>query len=1574
MNVRDVQRDPLQVSRRLIYLNRLIGDNIVASSTQIPRPAPWWRFLVYVVYVIIATLWILHEVDPAYIGELNYALESKLRTVTWKVDEGVNYHFDNVTTSRDVAQFIMRGLVPEFVVGNEFGEKFSLMTYNRAIPNEDVCNDSAAIYFTIRKMGTKATQDDLNKTVTDRFSALYPRVWKQMGIGDGEPITESEQKSATEGTFTWQGRSFTAKELTSNQSLPGSKMGLQYKGGKLQPINDSTTLPHGTRVTVTWKHQTPPKNYKNDKGACSYCYGLGGEGGYVAMLLLRVDEIRQARLDRSYNSGIAGSDHYKLHKHLVDDQFLYLLDDESEPFADPAIGICQPVRITNIIRAADMAGAGFFTPEISSAAVSFQLYNANLQTLTDVSMSFNFNAAGIIVSSNMKLNSVRLVLANPFVLLTIFCIGTVYYFLELFVYKAYKFRTGCKILKDGWTYIGALSIGCSIAAVLIKLVYGAQLDEFNAASKKKTPRVDEIQGFASTCSTFATVGSIAILSMYFRMVEILAQTPPRVKLLEKTLRSALKSMFKYLSYMIIVMLGFVAFSALHFAPYSNKFIDIPSSTISCFQMLFLSTQPYDSVRTATLALPFLFVFFMFAIISVQMFNAIINYSYNRTCEDMEPIFLKLMRDKKIRESHRKASRNPVIIFLHKCLKQLLEFCMKLKNSDEKDEAAENKLKEQKQDDLTPAEREQLDKFKKQDATNMRQDSVAAIFFYALFVISYTMFLYSNLDVETNGRTRHAITSTMRDTRITDGHTSFTEQGLEERFWSRGVSQAITIFDVAHWMTRGLPFVIDGHASDKLEFPSAFDFFGGQQNYCMKHWNCLLKLPQRGSPSLKMVRVTQRFQKRAPNNGLPLADKGTEGRQHFEGGPLYSTLSGPATHQSPKKKPSTKHEDTEIQFDVTFNGEKFCQRDPNGGYHNRGGIVCLLDADLANMTGQLLTMYQQGFYSKRTSSIIVEFTTFNANTQIMAYVRISFHLHPSGLVERDMYVYPQKLITLYGWEASDDVGKKIGNVFKTAFQWRLIWGILYIILVVVLFLAMIQELRLDMDSKKINSYQGKLTSLIEYFTHDVYHMVDVISFSISTVGIVLFMAWLVQMGWLNGEAENFSSFTTYSEDLSASALLYTQFSSINMVLISWRFLKYLRGVPHMKNLNMTFWKAMTDITWFCVMLAMFFMGFVLFAHINFGYRMKSLNSVGSAFMYCFMCLIGEFDFWELYDVSPWRAFFFFFPYLFLFNLFFLNVFFAIMDKNYVNKEVPTVNWKLMLKPVFGRICRCFEWDEDMNMEEDPQKRQEKKGPPSRADRVKDTAEKIRNLQELSYESGTGGVARKARGLHDAIDKDEKVEEALRWSRVEAKEFVDMFRSLLIEKEDSHNEDNFINNKARRKIEKEREESKEAMEEAERNKKYAIHVHELMAQQDQETLARYIIRLESKIESVLKKKRLVLADLYHLIAESEKMRYSDDELGVMQDQHYVEPEKKLAPPNQKQSQSVTVGSQFSDWEEEPGAAMQDIDAANTQTLQPEPEPKALAPLPEALALPSPSADDKPFVKKTNAELIEDLKELD
>lgn len=347
-----------------------------------------------------------------------------------------------------------------------------------------------------------------------------------------------------------------------------------------------------------------------------------------------------------------------------------------------------------------------------------------------------------------------------------------------------------------------------------------------------------------------------------------------------------------------------------------------------------------------------------------------------------------------------------------------------------------------------------------------------------------------------------------------------------------------------------------------------------------------------------------------------------------------------------------------------------------------------------------------------------------------------------------------------------------------------------------------------------------------------------------------------------------------------------------------------------------------------MIFFFFLGFVLFSHVIFGIRLSGYTSFLNACVSCFKLLLANFDFWELFAVNNSAAICFVFTFLFFFKFFFLSMFFAIMDKFFVAGEAPPINFKHTFKPALSRIIRWIEWDDDYSMSVANQT-VEKEKPISRAGRVRYYSAWINQIRNGGHHFAANdadeGYMSQSKSLIDVCDVDEKMQEVLRWSRDEAKRFVEQYRRLQVQKQEFSNDEVFRKQKVKAVIEKDLKVHKDAMDEAERHQRYAILVNEAMERRDQETLSKYIIRLEDKITKKMIEKHSLLTDVYHLRAESERMRYSDDDMKRIADEDATVHDKQHEAPEQGELEDGEDGDKGDD----------DANSSDQEYAQPSPE---------------------------------------
>jgi len=499
--------------------------------------------------------------------------------------------------------------------------------------------------------------------------------------------------------------------------------------------------------------------------------------------------------------------------------------------------------------------------------------------------------------------------------------------------------------------------------------------------------------------------------------------------------------------------------------------------------------------------------------------------------------------------------------------------------------------------------------------------------------------------------------------------------------------------------------------------------------------------------------------------------------------------------------------------------------------------------------------------------VADFVAYNGNNNFLVYVQVSFRVRASGVVEKRALISTMKLFDLSTF--FDHAGPLV---------LRLLPGLVYMSLVLKFLLDLYFDLKQEVYRKRLSKNNSAMTTTIEFVVGDIFNALELGSIMISLVSGVLFILWLAEDGKLADKLQgNHEDLLDYASGLARQNKLYNNLSAINVLIIFIRPLKFMRGNIRMANLYETLYEAKTDIMWFVVMFSVTLFGFVMFAHVCFGPAFSRCRSVLETFAYCFNYVLGNFDVNPLMEADGLMAIFFFVPFLMLFYCVFLNIFFAIVDRHFMPAEPPPFNFKRYLKPFFHRIFRCIEWDEDYAMEQEPKDgdKGDSEGASTRQSKVLKTQQKIQDIEEKARENVHSLCPKNSKILSEVCDLDERMSDVLQWGREEAQKLVTQFTKLLNSKHTVKNDDVFIKQEVK-KLKDDSKQFRDEMMDAERHMRYSTKVHEQMSQRDQETLAKYVLLLESKIKAKMGEKHTLEIEVSHLKAECDGMRFTPEEL--------------------------------------------------------------------------------------------------
>jgi len=1471
-------RDFTLLTRRRIYFNRLVGDFDMGPKSSIRRRTPARVVLRFIFYAAVATIFIIGRSDVEVQSSMNMALTKAFKMYPY-AGGPVPEYFDDIESVEDVHEWLSYAILPQLFQREPLSEPFSFLAHNRVMPAYPTNGTDPSIQITLRRMKMESPSDewmdsDTAGRHTKRFTKLYPETWLGENILAGSVQGDAEYTQVLTGTY--------RNSDTSRAPLPPGRGGKEEAAGNVVSGTSGTL---GTDVSVEWAHSGPDARV-----------GSKDAGGYVATLSLALTPSQRSLLNSP------ATDAHAVAQNIVLDQLVTLTAPKD---AAPAMGLPQNSdgTLPNVIRLGDFFTAGFADRRTASMSLEFLIYNANLQTMTKVSANFAWNSAGSISVRELLIVTLALDIHHEifgvipfFWLLVIYAIFTAGYLIQLLL-QLYKYGRNGAFFRSFWSYCNFISILSSVLSLGYWVQYQSAHQEKVLGVPGGTPPVihisfidDRIHAF----QWFSRLSSFATLTIFLRVLQFLSDTTPRVKLLLRTMGLAMHNMVIYISFIGVIFAGFTTFAMTHFSLFDLDFAHYPSTTVSNFALFMGDIKVLDKgSNNASLASIYLVVFMtIFFLVSVQMFNAIINYSYNKASEDMEPQFEKERHEKKRKQLSRRASPS--------MFEQVVNCLRVIKGSRKRDEDKEGQKDEpaaadkkvptglglSSLDALDPVTKEKVEKYLHRGLDQKPVDGPMAMLAFMCFAISYVLFLHLNLNIGANYTLGSSIRRVLEETGIQklhpDGSTTLFNMG-----------EVYSVPELHVWITEVLPLMV--HRAVPLPFQINGTLRTGRpilhpEQKCMNHFNYFVPGLETGrkckdnevqckscpktntvdlagtaaqNPS-KIMRITSREIRRKVNDGEKMPRTPTTPGNRFVLGKEYLPMRGMHEPIHPDEGYPQDRENIDDVSKWQINSQQFCKRVAlgSGGHRGNGGLECLLDEHAESFKMQTRLFSQETFISRETSSIAVEFVIHNGHLDMLYSGYLNFLVLPSGLI-----VKPNNSISFLIMDIT-----KVGE-FETLV--RLMFGVLYIIFVVYFASKFWNDLGRALRRKSLEK-KSYLSTIIAHLTQDIFNLLDAASITLSVVASCLFISWVLAQSRMKCELRGpHSDFVTYVHDIARQAKLYNQISSLNMLVIFIRPLQFFRESPRMAQLMHTISGSVEDISWFVVMLFITMVGFVMMAYVSFGAGVEGLSTLPKACIYCFYYILGNFDFHALAKVDSLMAIIFFFPYLLLFYCVFQNLFFAIIDRNFVTANPPAENWRKKLKPLFGKLCWCIEWDEDYQMDENPSANP-KEGPPSRSDRVHKTMMKIQDLEDQFGVTSGGTISKKAKQLSDVCDMDDRLTEVLHWSRDEAKKFVDKYQSLLTRKqENKSNDENFIKNEVMTEVRKEANDAKKDMDDEQRKMIYAIQVHESMAMRDQEMLSRYILLLEDKIKKKIGLKFGLRQEVNHLRLESERMRYTDEE---------------------------------------------------------------------------------------------------
>jgi len=1364
------------ITRRTIYLQRLVGDNILKTGNKVKRQREaTWRILLFIGYVVLGAYVITENNKVLVQQKINNAVELSLKSKPFNSKDPAKY-FDDIYSVRDAIDWIQYAFLPQLFTGGWRSNDFSLLTFNRILGLYE--GHASSIRITQRRVkqnfsGNKRFEDD-----------YYPRIWSAFGI-DAYSRADSRQDSAP---------------------IKATYMDSKRNPGKWD------------WKTVEWKES--PSAFNANRG-------------YLAVIELKKNEKAQKIMD-DFKGEI---DWVKIATEILPDLSVTLVESEINTKA----GIRPPPpKATNVTTfdhfISSYTNPNLFGEETAVLAIEFMVYNANYQTISLVEVVFEWNCAGILTKRDIEVSTIELYSEanqrDEFAIMTyVFIIMTV-------GYAVIQLRSLQRLRRafffDSWNYCDVLSTAVILASCAVD--WQIQAKKTDMAGFKDFPDIEYIREHIAYVRTYRYLSALGLWTAFLRIIKFMSSTISRVELLIKTLEFATPMMLWYLIFISLFLIGFVFVSHINFGALSPEFVGVYPSLVSCFTLFMGDVSPMDRVDDSPLSnvffIPFVLFFFF---ISVQMFNAIINYSYNKASEEMEPIFDQERRYKaylhKIKAKKRE-KRKPILAWLcgnpGRASKSKKGSSSSLSSTAERAKTAVTRTTGGKFDYNTVQDQAVKERIRGMlEAEEVKPaDSSWSIIVFSTFAICYFLFLFLNLQVTENFVLKSSIGEAMRRASY-----PFVQADNRTTAFFLTYDSIVSLDDLNTWLREApkraiFPQYKPGSASSTT------------MSACINGWNCLIKGPT------TMLRHTQRQLKMVTNSNKKIPRQGKHvisSRRPLKYFDAYEARGSPweidgrsGNDAIYETKSTGSNKNRKVQF---------CHYTTQEGFQNKGGIECLMsyDPEIYEAQSQLL-FKSQPFVSTTTASHVLELIAFNGNVEMVVYCSWIFNINAAGMVEKHMQ---HNAFLLQTYEPNHE---------RLTLIPLGIYGLILCYYIIAKFL----EIRVEYVRNLATEKKHLIMVAGEHFWKDFFNTMDLISICLSTASIPLFINYVIV--WLlkfdneqeklrdinaSTELDGYSQFLNYISGMTRVNLFYVRLSSFNILVIFFRFLKLFRDSPRMNKLNQTLWAAKTDILWFVIMLFIAMFAFIFFAHIVFGPSLEQLSVLfPDAFIFCFTFILGTFDYQLLSDADPIFGPIFFFLYLILYCVVFLNIFFAIIDRFFVTATPPPMNIKGKLKPYFRHCLPFIQWDDDIYMEEDPQA-PPKEMPPSRRKMTSDTKRAIDQLRQNASRVRNADEVKKSVTILEACDADDQLIECHTWATEEARKLVDKIQRLEIEKgEVTVSEFKFVNTKVEDELSKELRFATGRLDDA--YKSVAENISgEKFHERGQVILSKYILLLEHKI---------------------------------------------------------------------------------------------------------------------------------
>lgn len=895
--------------------------------------------------------------------------------------------------------------------------------------------------------------------------------------------------------------------------------------------------------------------------------------------------------------------------------------------------------------------------------IDFATYNGHIGMLSYVRILMQISAGGTVDKSivttsmnvepyNSSADIIRAVLEAIFVLLSLLYAAIEVYKIKLevaakrmeFIEEGSALNSGIfKMIWEGikvhfshfwnWMDFGSVLLSFIIIALWLRYV-SSELITSGPGSENLLDQLVEMKGIYER---YISACSVNFLLIFIRMLKYLNRFE-RVGLLQATFDSAKDDIFYFFVLLITVFLAFVIFGFVAFGSSHKSFSTMGSSLLTCFFLIFGQLDMWFEIRDThpTEATFFFFLFtFLIVFILVTMFIAIITNFYNDNFDRLEALQKASPPDQQ--------KIHPLLQIWNKLksiVRNILDYFNKERRIAKKFAGTEqilNTAKDEVQSRFTEynlnykssirhkdfidtevlTDKEILGKLS--EITYSKKQQLRSAIIYATFAIVYAVTLIQQIDVTTKFMLMDSVQQSIIDLEYTYLNDTY---NVEEIF----------NYDTFFLWSEQIPSLFRNDLIDGSKFVL--------ENYLVG-WNITTNLKTYDKGPIRMTLRRNSMETNPSRYYDEYQEKIREGELNHD---------------------SISSNEDESSFVGGSSGFKY-KSSSDSSYMDHGGFVLYFSANEVEFKEQLAGIRSDLILNDTSASIVYDFVTYNGNTNSIIYAAITFDFSSGGSIDTDLYIWPMQL-QMYSSPA-----QIVRAIFECVYVILLIYHIVE------------SCIALKASSDNYNNWQRRLYEVLteeqkrkrnteqpewlrRFFSIvDIYLLIDLICYIIAILSIVAWATYLTQVNSGPDLPEYDIKYFDPIDTLARALKYYLDLSSLNLLLIFLRLLKYMQMSKSLYFLQSTISEALVDIYFFIIMLVNFMLGFVFLAYLAFGTHAESFSTITLALITSFEMIIGDFDYEEMEAANPEIAPFYFIVYMLMFIFVLLNIFIAILERAY-----------------------------------------------------------------------------------------------------------------------------------------------------------------------------------------------------------------------------------------------------------------------------------------------------------------------